>query len=71
MDATLLIQQEAPRLVEGAFDPYQIFSLIQSGCDLFDSSYTVLCGEKGIAFNVSEDYAKSGAFSIVDFAEEK
>jgi tRNA-guanine family transglycosylase len=71
LDATLLIQQEAPRLVEGAFDPYQIFSLVQSGCDLFDSSYTVLCGEKGIAFNVSEDYAKTGAFSIVDFTEEK
>uniref|UniRef100_A0A914Y1A2 tRNA-guanine(15) transglycosylase-like domain-containing protein n=1 Tax=Panagrolaimus superbus TaxID=310955 RepID=A0A914Y1A2_9BILA len=70
-DVTLLIQQDVPRLVEGAFDPYQILCLVKNGCDLFDSSYTVLLAEKGIGFNVAEDYAKTGTFSVVDFTEEK
>uniref|UniRef100_A0AC34FYU4 tRNA-guanine(15) transglycosylase-like domain-containing protein n=1 Tax=Panagrolaimus sp. ES5 TaxID=591445 RepID=A0AC34FYU4_9BILA len=32
-DVTLLIQQDVPRLVEGAFDPYQIYCLVKNGCD--------------------------------------
>ena len=70
-DVTMLIRQDVPRLVEGAFDPYQIHFLIKLGIDLFDSSYTILVAEKGIAFNVADDYAKTGAFSIIDFKEER
>jgi queuine tRNA-ribosyltransferase subunit QTRTD1 len=70
-DVTLLVQQDVPRFVEGAFDPYQIFCLIRNGIDLFDSSYTVLLAEKGFGFMVTEDYANTGAFSVVDFTDDK
>lgn len=55
------------RLVNGAFSPTEILSLIKLGIDLFDSSYPVLLAEQGMSFRLSEDFPKDNTFSIFDY----
>ncbi|CAD5231424.1 unnamed protein product [Bursaphelenchus xylophilus] len=60
-----------PRLVEGVFDPSQIFELVRLGVDIFDSSYAVLMAEKGQIFRVANDFPKQNTFELFDFTSEK
>ena len=54
------IQSELPpntlRLVEGPFDPEQIFQLVKIGVDEFDNSYVTYLAERGRAFRLTKTY---------------
>jgi len=59
-----------PLLVEGAFNPTQIFFLVGLGVDLLDSSYAVWMAERGRAFQLSKDYPNGGAkFHVIDYKD--
>lgn len=44
------------RLVEGPFDPEQIFQLVKIGVDEFDNSYVTYLAERGRAFRLTKTY---------------
>ena len=67
----MALPPEAPRLVEGAFDPSQIWNLVKLGVDLFDSSYAILLADKGQAFRIGDNYWKTGEFTIMDLKNEE
>ncbi|CAD5223956.1 unnamed protein product [Bursaphelenchus okinawaensis] len=59
-----------PRLVEGAFDPTEIFELIRLGVDIFDTSYAILMAEQGKAFRVSDEFPQENTFKTTDFTSD-
>ncbi|KAE9552112.1 hypothetical protein FO519_004692 [Halicephalobus sp. NKZ332] len=70
-DVSMALPPEAPKLVEGAFDPSQILSLVKLGIDLFDSSYAILLADKGQSFRIGENYWKTGEFKVLDFKNDE
>ncbi|KAI6189869.1 Queuine tRNA-ribosyltransferase accessory subunit 2 [Aphelenchoides bicaudatus] len=59
------------RIVEGSFDPQQIFNLIQLGIDMFDSSFVVQMADESKAFRVSDSYPEDNNFELIDLTEER
>uniref|UniRef100_A0A915DJB5 tRNA-guanine(15) transglycosylase-like domain-containing protein n=1 Tax=Ditylenchus dipsaci TaxID=166011 RepID=A0A915DJB5_9BILA len=60
------------RMVEGPFDPHQIFTLIQLGIDIFDSSYAIWLAQQGRGFKLTDDYpSSSSGFKVVDFNDNR
>ncbi|KAI1702157.1 queuine tRNA-ribosyltransferase domain-containing protein [Ditylenchus destructor] len=71
-DALAELPADKARLVEGVFDPSQIFFLVQMGFDIFDSSYTCWLADQGKAFCVADDYpSSSSTFTVLDFNDKK
>ncbi|KAI6186632.1 Queuine tRNA-ribosyltransferase accessory subunit 2 [Aphelenchoides besseyi] len=59
------------RLVEGSFDPANIFQMVLFGIDLFDSSWAVQLAEESKAFRVSSAYPKTNEFEVLELSNEK
>lgn len=69
-EALQILPPEAPRLVEGVFNPKQIHMLIKEGIDLFDSSYAIHLADQGKAFRLADDFVTTGDFHILDFTDD-
>ena len=67
----MALPPETPRLVEGAFDPSQIWNLVKLGVDLFDSSYAIMLADRGQVFRVGDNYWKTGEFTVMDLKNEE